>query len=622
MKKILRHIIVLAVTLSIMPLASSCLNAYLDKAPDSGLSEEEVFSKYQNYKSFFYAVYTGTNSKLRAFHPLTFAFNNKKFTFEGITDMCDMARLTDSQSIKMGNGNNAIWIVGYNTTGGGNKEAAKVTYAWRILRICNIAIDKIDKLQDATEQQKEDLLGQAYFVRAYVNFEIFRFYGAIPYVDKVLGPNDEWDLPAIGENEFLHKVADDFQTASVHFEKAGLMRRDPASGAGHLAAPDQDKPNGVAALAMKGRALLYAASPLNNPDGNKAIWEEAAVANMEAIKAAEKYGYSLLPLSEYSKNYYGNNYSNEQLWGFSAGTMQYKNSFLQAFVGYVFTKDAYSSAQCPTQNFVDRFETKDGYALNTEADRSVAEKAGRYNEQNPFVNRDPRLDICIVYNQKDISSGGYGKASLYVNENGSLPSGSLLQKKSGSSDGVTETYYYECKRIGGPYQATQNVTLTDPIIRLGELYLNYAEAAFEAYGSYDGKVPGSSITSQDALDIIRNRAGMPGIREEYLASPEVYRMRIKNERAVELCFEGYHYYCDIRRWKDAPEIGRSKLYGLRATKLNAGYDSSKYPTGFRYDRFELPANRQIAWKNDGMYYIQFDNKDLIKMKNYTPKMAW
>lgn len=65
------------------------------------------------------------------------------------------------------------------------------------------------------------------------------------------------------------------------------MRRDPASGAGHLAAPDQDKPNGVAALAMKGRALLYAASPLNNPDGNKAIWEEAAVANMEAIKAAE-----------------------------------------------------------------------------------------------------------------------------------------------------------------------------------------------------------------------------------------------------------------------------------------------------------------------------------------------
>ena len=158
MKKILRHIIVLAVTLSIMPLASSCLNAYLDKAPDSGLSEEEVFSKYQNYKSFFYAVYTGSNSKLRAFHPLTFAFNNKKFTFEGLTDMCDMARLTDSQSIKMGNGNNAIWIVGYNTTGGSNKEAAKVTYAWRILRICNIAIDKIDKLQMLLNSRKRTFL--------------------------------------------------------------------------------------------------------------------------------------------------------------------------------------------------------------------------------------------------------------------------------------------------------------------------------------------------------------------------------------------------------------------------------------------------------------------------------
>ena len=71
MKKIFRYIIALTFALGVMPMASSCLNAYLDKSPDSGLSEEEVFSKYQNYKSFFYAVYTGSNSKLRAYHPLT-----------------------------------------------------------------------------------------------------------------------------------------------------------------------------------------------------------------------------------------------------------------------------------------------------------------------------------------------------------------------------------------------------------------------------------------------------------------------------------------------------------------------------------------------------------------------
>ncbi len=620
MKKTLRHILAPALAAVLTLSSTSCLNAYLDRSPDSGLSEEEVFSKYENYKSFFYAAYTGSNSKIRAFHPLTFAFNNQKFTFEGITDMCDMARLTNPQAIKLGGGQQAIWVVGYNT-GVSGKEAAKVTYAWRIIRICNIAIDKIDMLQDATEQQKEDLLGQAYFVRAYVNFEIFRLYGAVPYVDKVLGADDEWDLPALDEKTFLYKVADDFQTAADHFRKAGLMRRDPASGAGHLSAPDQDKPNGVAALAMKGRALLYAASPLNNPDNDKSIWEEAAEANMEAIKAALENGFRLLDLSEYSRNYNGTNYSDEQLWGFSPGSMTYKNDKLQAFVGYVFSKDSYSSAQCPTQNFVDKFETAHGYALNSDADRAAAVAAGEYNEQNPYVNRDPRFDIIVVYNQKDLSSGGYGRASLYVNEDGSLPANSLLQKKSGSSDGVSETYYYECKRIGGPWQPSQTVTLTDPIIRLGELYLNYAEAAFEAYGDPRGKSPDATLTSVEALNVIRNRVNMPSVREEYLTDPDIYRSRIKNERTVELCFEGYHYYCDIRRWKDAPEIGRSRLYGMRATKLSGGV-TAEYPTGFRYERFELPANRQIAWKNDGMYYIQFQTSDLVKMKNYTPKMAW
>lgn len=620
MKKTLRQILAPALAALLALSSTSCLNAYLDRSPDSGLSEEEVFSKYENYKSFFYAAYTGSNSKLRAFHPLTFAFNNQKFTFEGITDMCDMSRLTNPQAIKLGGGQQAIWVVGYNT-GVSGKESAKVTYAWRIIRICNIAIDKIGMLQDATEQQKEDLLGQAYFVRAYVNFEIFRLYGAVPYIDKVLGADDEWDLPALDEKTFLYKVADDFQTAADHFKKAGLMRRDPASGAGHLSAPDQDKPNGVAALAMKGRALLYAASPLNNPDNDKSLWEDAAEANMEAIKVALENGFRLLDLSEYSRNYNGTSYSDEQLWGFSAGSMTYKNDKLQAFVGYVFSKDSYSSAQCPTQNFVDKFETKNGYALNTEADRAAAAAANEYNEQNPYVNRDPRFDITVVYNQKDLSSGGYGSASLYINEDGSLPANSLLQKKSGSSDGVSETYYYECKRIGGPWQPSQTVTLTDPIIRLGELYLNYAEAAFEAYGDPQGKSPDATMTSVEALNVIRNRVNMPSVREEYLANPDIYRSRIKNERTVELCFEGYHYYCDIRRWKDAPEIGRSKLYGMRATKLSGGA-TAEYPTGFRYERFELPANRQIAWKNDGMYYIQFQTSDLVKMKNYTPKMAW
>lgn len=596
----------------------SCLGSYLDKAPDSGLSENEVFSKYANFKSYFYSVYNGANFNIKAHYPLWFAGNNQKFTMEALTDMCDMSRLQRTQPVKQGDGANAIWTIGYNSDSA--SKTAKVSYTWKVIRVCNMAISKIDMLQDATDREKTDLLAQAYFVRAYAHFELFRLYGAFPYIDKVLGANDEWDLPRPSDYDFITKVAADYAKAAELFDDAGLMRRDPASGAGHLAAVDQDKPNGVAALAMRGRALLYAASPLSNPEGDMTRWQVAAEANWEALSTALLYGYDLLSQADYTKNFYGTKYTNEHLWTYTSGsTSNYNNDRVQAFVGYPFTNNAFSSAQCPTQNFVDKFETAGGYPLNTEEERIAAASAGQYNEQNPYTNRDPRFKVVVIYNQKELR--GYGAASLYVNENGSLPSGSLLQKKEGSQDGVSETFYYEQKRTGNlSNKGEQNVLLTDPIIRLAEVYLNYAESANEAYGP-DGKPAGATLSALEALNTVRARVSMPEVLDAYTSSADALRPRIKNERAVELCFEGYHYYCDIRRWKDAPAIGRTTLYGMRATKLDSG-PTAEYPTGFRYERFALPSSRQIAWENDGMYYIQFQNSDLLKMKNYVPNQSW
>ncbi|WP_295936952.1 RagB/SusD family nutrient uptake outer membrane protein [uncultured Alistipes sp.] len=598
--------------------ATSCLNDYLDKAPDSGLTEKEVFSKYANFKSYFYAVYDASEFNIKAHYPLWFGGNNQKFTLEGLTDICDMSRLQRCQPGKLGDGSQVTWAVGYNSDAA--SKTAKVPYSWKAIRVCNRTIDNIDMLQDATDREKEDLLAQAYFVRAYAHFELFRLYGSMPYIDKVLGANDEWDLPRLDDNDFCQRVAEDFKTAAEHFDKAGLMRRDPASGSGHLAAPDQDKPNGVTALAMRGRALLYAASPLSNPTDATARWEEAALANWEALQAARTYGYELLPQAKYTDNFYGTKYTNEQLWGYSTGsTTNYNNERVQAYVGYCFSNNTFSSAHCPTQNFVDRFETAGGYPLNSEAERAVAASAGQYNEQDPFANRDPRFGMVVIYNQKPLQ--GYGNASLFVNEDGSLPSGSLLYRGGGGNAGVSETYYYEHKRTGMlSNKGIQNLILTDPIIRLAEVYLNYAEAANEAWGP-QGMAPGADMTALQALNAVRGRVNMPEVLAAYTTDAQALRPRIKNERTVELCFEGYHYYCDVRRWKDAPQLGRIRLTGMRATKLTAGA-SAQYPTGYRYERFELPSNRQIGWKNDGMYYVQFQESDLLKMKNYVPNQAW
>lgn len=598
--------------------STGCLNEYLDRAPDAGLTESEVFSKYANFKSYFFSVYYGSGFNIRCHYPLHWCMNSQKLTLEELTDMCDKSRIQRAQSIKLGNGSDATWIIGYPTADANYPNNAKVPNTWKSIRVCNMAIEKAALIQDCTEAERNDLIGQAYFVRAFCHFELFRLYGTLPYIDKVLGANDEWDVVPDDDYVFLQKCADDYQTAYEYFEKAGKVRRDPSSGAGNLSDTDQDKPNGVAALAMKSRVLLYAASPLNNPTGDTKRWEDAAEAAAVALNTALANGYVLLTRENYSKNFWGNRYTNEQLWAYSTGsTTNYNSATIQSFVGYCFSNNSYAASQCPTQNFVDKFETADGWPLNTEAQRAAATAAGKYNEQNPYVNRDPRFENAVVYNQCTFQ--GYSPASLYINPDGSKPSGSLLTYPQSASDGISETFYYERKRTGPlSNKGNQNVILTDPIIRLAEVYLNYAEAANEAWGP-TGKAPSATISAVDAVNVIRARVEMPDVLAEYCGTKEIFRDRIKNERTVELCFEGNHYYCDIRRWKDAPEIGRSTLYGMRATKVDV---SAQYPTGFRYERFALPANRQIAWKNDGMYWFRFQDSDLLKMSNYTPKMDW
>lgn len=597
---------------------SLCLGGcnYLDRAPDAGLDEKEVFSKLANFQKYFYGVYNGANYSIRCHYPLHFCMNTQKITLEEFTDICDKTRIQRAQAIKQGDGAQATPFIGYETADSNYPNNAKVPNSWKCIRVCNMAISKIDMLQDATEQQINDLLGQAYFVRAFCHFELFRLYGSLPYVDKVLGPDDEWDVPCVEDYEFLQRCAQDYYTAYEYLSKAGVMRRDAT---GNLESPDMDKPNGVTALAMRSRVLLYAASPLNNPAGDIKRWEDAADAASLALNAALENKFSLLSMADYSKNFYGVKYSKEQLWGWTSGsTYKYNAARIDSFIGYTFNDNKFSAAQCPTQNFVDKFETLGGYALNTEADREIATQAGEYNEQNPFVNRDPRFDNCVLYNGKTFP--GYGQASLYLLPDGSKPDDSLMRLPADVFDGVTETFYYEKKRIGPlSIKGQQNIMLTDPIIRLAEVYLNYAEAANEAWGP-EGKSIDAELNATEAVNVIRERAQMPPVRAEYLVSKESLRERIKNERTVELCFEGFHYFCDIRRWKDAPALYRSTLYGMRATKLDA--PTAEYPTGFKYERFPLPASRQIAWKNDGMYWFRFRDSDLLKMKNYQPKENW
>lgn len=594
---------------------TSCLDSYLDKAPDAGLTNEDVFTKYANFKLFFDAVYQGQNSSkqnvnIKNAFPLYFAFWDQKYTLEALTDMSDVGRIMDSQTIKAGQ---IGPLVNKFTTDGARRPIELSMFT--IIRICNMTLQKINKLTDATEEEKADFIAQAYFCRGFAHFTLCKFWGGMPYITKVLGPDDEWDIPRLSNHETLIKVAADMDSALFFFEKAGMMRRDNPvlGGAGHLNNDNLFRPNGVTALAMKGRALLYAASPLNNELG-KTDWENAAKANWAALDTAINWGYFMYPQASYKLNFIGTRYSDEEIWGWSAETRSYNDGALSAYQNGVFagTKTSFSGEN-PTQNTVDKFETKWGDPLNTDADRQAAIALGHYSEQNPYANRDPRFYVDILYNTASIA--GYGTAKIYYQMVNGVPQyGELLDQ---TYSGITHTGYYERKRLGD--QSVKNKLqplTTDPILRITELYLNYAEAANEAYGP-NAAAPGATMTAVDAINQVRTRMSMPNVLSQYTGSTEAFRPRIKNERNIELCFEG-HYYFDIRRWMDAPTIMTGPIMGMDIEKVPV---SATYPTGYKYTRLPLPSNRQCHWK-DAMYYLPFDVSDSYKMTKFVQNAYW
>jgi hypothetical protein len=584
---------------------------YLDKAPEAGISKEEIFTKYTNFQLYFNSVYEGQvgarpgNIKCGGYN-MYWALATSQFTWDEMTDLSIMG-IDEMGSIRGGTMGGFIsrWY---------SYHVSVLMGQWAVIRICNTTLQNIKMLQDATQEDTDDMIAQAYLCRAFAHFVLCRWWGGMPYITKVLGPNDQLDIPRLSKHETLLKCAADCDTAIMYFEKAGRMRRDPGPGlVGHLNHPDMKKPNGVAAKALKGRLLLYAASPQNNELG-QSDWEAAAIANWEALQSALQYNYTLVSDVNYKLNVVGASYTNEKLWGYEYGTYPYNSYNLRAYLpGPIASLPSTTYGECPTQNFVDRFETRWGEPLITQEERDAAESAGHYNEQNPYIDRDPRLGIDIIYNQAPLT--GFGKANIYFENNGGvIQYGDLVSR---NFQGITITGYYN-RKIWGEQSVKNTIRpiYSDPVIRLAELYLNYAEAANEAYGP-NTPAPGANLTAVQAINVIRSRIKMPDVLPQFTTTKETFRPRIKNERNIELCFEG-HYYFDIRRWMDAPALYSAGIYGITAEKVPV---TATYPSGFKYTRYKLPDAVQTRWF-DYMYYLPFTGNDNFQTKNFVPNVIW
>ena len=332
------------------------------------------------------------------------------------------------------------------------------------------------------------------------------------------------------------------------------------------------------AYAIKSQTALYAASPLYN-DGSL-TWEDAAGITAEALYQCTNNG-------ELNYTLYGN-YREYFSRSIDVTQSQDRETILSTrgqleiwkFCGHPITKGMERAGSSPTQELVDCYEMtgtglppvlrySDSKHLRPVYNPQVFSTVPKYDSLNPYNNRDPRL-----------------KASIYYYGNG-LEISECLTSAEETRVTQTRTGYYIAKFNLQSSNSDANNDGYMKIFRLGELYLNFAEAANEAYGpSYNVAAESWSMSALEAVNMVRERAGMPpfgtAASDNSSSDQAAFRTKYRNERRVELAFEQHRFY-DIRRWQ-RPEGDLS--------------ETDQYLTGIKvgsYKRFALP--QRLAYDN-------------------------
>ena len=356
------------------------------------------------------------------------------------------------------------------------------------------------------------------FLRAYFYFDLLRAYGDVPLVTTTLTNEQANSITRTPADEIVKFIVDEIDEVAPHLPVSYLTEVGAEIG----------RATRVAAFALKARTLLYAASPLLNPSGDKAKWAKAAEACKFILDNADLWG---LKLSNYSALWGHDAFFNKELiFGLGRGE---SNDFEMS--NYPIGVENGTSGNCPTQSLVDQYE----YQKNGETFAQRYPGSIDLRNVDPYEGLDPRFALTVVKNGDEWPSNGAQKKVIETYMGGFNASPKY---------GATPTGYYLKKYVDGSCVTTaDNQTRrrhTWIIFRLGEFYLDYAEAVFNATGSANDATYG--LTANEAVNKLRNRSDikMPKFTEDGDAWVERY----ERERLVELAFENHRFW-DVRRWK-------------------------------------------------------------------------
>jgi len=349
------------------------------------------------------------------------------------------------------------------------------------------------------------------FLRAYFFFELSKRYGDIPLLTRTYSMDEINKVEKSSFDQVVDYIVHECDTIApilpVTYRTTTLETGRATRGA---------------AMALKARTLLYAASALHNPTNDPAKWDRAAKASFDLVSNSEINGwYKFEPTVNLFSNGNAMLTAKELIFERRNGN---SNDFESRNLPIGF--EGGNSGNTPTQNLVDAFEMKDG---------TLFDWTNPVHAANPYLNRDPRFYKTIAYN-------------------GSVLMGKTIQTFNGGLNGyptigATPTGYYLKKYIDQTISLSATSSISKPhhyvLFRYAEAMLNYAEALNEWKGP-DYKDATYTISAREALNKVRANATMPAILGDN--SQDAFRIRVRNERRIELAFEDHRFW-DIRRWK-------------------------------------------------------------------------
>jgi hypothetical protein len=391
--------------------------------------------------------------------------------------------------------------------------------------------------------------GEAHVARAFYYMELIKRYGGVPLITSTLQETTNTLIPKSSYDSVVSFIESEINTyrdsLEVNWQTSPYQDQDGRFDLG-------------AALAIKSRVLLYAASPLHNSTNDVTKWQAAASAARDVITTAgldyalDGGGYG---------NYFLGNASVTSPETIFAVRNPANNAPEEA--NYPIATPGGHSGVTPTQNLVEDYEY-----------------IGPADPANPYNNRDPRLGASVV-------------------TNGSTWNGRTINEAPGGSDDMTmantsRTGYYLKKFLDDNLNLVQGGTAVHNwvIFRFAETLLNYAEAMNEAYGP-DMAPAGFPYTARQALTMVRNRAST-SLAPVTVADVASFRAAVKHERRIELAFEDHRYW-DLLRWQDAATVLNQPVQGVQVTQN--GYSVVNV------------AGR--VFPNPTMYYYPFSHTEIV-----------